>query len=62
MLAVKILLFISSLLFLAMVILFTWCPPEALCEDATKVMISVAAVCAMRTYKEACDIDWKHYE
>ena len=62
MVGVKLLLFISSLTFLGIVILFTWCPPTSLCEETSKVIISVAAIAAMRTYKEACDIKWPNCE
>ena len=62
MVGIKLILFAMSLIFLGIVILFTWCPPTTLCEETTKVIISVAAVCAMRVYKEACDIDWPSHE
>lgn len=59
MLGVKVLLFVAALACLAIVIVFTWCPPLDISEETTKVIISVAAIAAVRVYKDACDVEWQ---
>ena len=62
MVGVKVLAFVLSLIFLAVVIVLTWCPPTSLAEETTKVIISISAICAVRVYKDACDIKLNRHE